>query len=260
MLLEGRIAIVAGAGPGLGPDIALLFAQHGADLLLAARRTESCAAVVDQVRTLGRQAEVVEVDNADAESCRVVAKTCQERYGRIDVLVNNGFDDGLPLTVDPDDIDEWRRVMEQNLWAALHMNRAVLTGMKEQKRGRIVMVNAMAPWRHDADHEAYAVVCAALETVIRTTAREVGPFGIRVNGIHPGHVWGPLVKAGLRRLALERGTTPEAIYMEIAGSNCLGYLPRPAEVAGSVLYLASDLSRPVTGQCLGVNAGQMPFY
>ena len=103
----------------------------------------------------------------------------------------------------------------------------------------------------------YAASKGALATVTQTLARELGKYGIRVNGIHPGHIWGPSVQWLFNHLAEEQGKTPEEIYEEVASQNCLGYLADSAELAGTVVYLASTLSRPVTGQSINVSCGQV---
>lgn len=269
MLLEGRVAIVAGAGPGLGREIALGLAREGADLVLGAPRAEQMSpvssassassaswvsSVADEVRALGRRAEAVGLELGDAESCQAIVKTCAEVLGRVDVLVVDAGDDGGTRPFG-DDLDEWRRIMEANLWGTLQVGRAAVPAMASRGGGRIVLVNAAPVWRGQPGRGAHAVSTAALVSAIRTLAAELGPLGIRVNGVHPGTIWGPVVKSRLRARAMERGSTPETLYRELIAETSLGYLPRPAEVAGSVLFLASDLSAPVTGQSLAVDAG-----
>lgn len=255
MLLQGRVAMVAGAGPGLGREIALSLAGQGADVLLGSAHMERVTAVADEIRGLGRQAEVMPLDPGDTESCGSVVKACRETFGGLDVLVANAADDGGAAAFE-DDLDEWRRVMEANLWGMLQVARAAVPCMAERGRGRVVFVDAAPAWRHQAGRGAHAAASAALVSATRTLAAELGPLGIRVNAVHPGTVWGPAVKARLRATALQRGATPETIYRELTAGSSLGYLPRPAEVVGSVLFLASDLAKPVTGQTLGADAGQ----
>jgi NAD(P)-dependent dehydrogenase (short-subunit alcohol dehydrogenase family) len=91
--------------------------------------------------------------------------------------------------------------------------------------------------------------------VTKTLARELGPSGIRVNGVFPGYIWGPNVEWYFKHLAEERGVTPEEVYAEVASGNALHYIPDSAEIAGTVVFLASDLARPVTGQSINVSAG-----
>jgi NAD(P)-dependent dehydrogenase (short-subunit alcohol dehydrogenase family) len=145
--------------------------------------------------------------------------------------------------------------MEVNLWGALRMTQAVVPAMRDRGDGRVVMINTMSVRRIRPRFGAYAASKGALETATKTLAAELGPHGIRVNGIHPGYIWGESVQAYFAHQAQRRATSPDDVYREVADETCLGYLPTAAEVAGSVLFFASDLSRPVTGQSLGVNAG-----
>jgi NAD(P)-dependent dehydrogenase (short-subunit alcohol dehydrogenase family) len=129
--------------------------------------------------------------------------------------------------------------------------------MKARGDGRIVMVNTMSTERVAEGFGIYAASKSALKSITRTLAKELGPDGIRVNGVHPGYIWGPSVKWYFEHQATERGITPEEVYAEVASENALGYIPDAAEIANVVLLLASDLARCVTGQALGANAGQV---
>jgi NAD(P)-dependent dehydrogenase (short-subunit alcohol dehydrogenase family) len=103
---------------------------------------------------------------------------------------------------------------------------------------------------------AYTASKAALAAATKILAAELGEHGIRVNGVHPGYIWGDSVEAYFEHLARRKGITAEEQYREVAGETALGYLPPSNEIAQAVLFFASDMSRPVTGQALGVNAGQ----
>lgn len=255
MLLEGKVAIVAGVGPGLGREVALQFARNGADLVLGARRTERCEAVAAEVAELGGKAEVVALDVTDEEACTAAAATALDRFGRLDVLVNNAFHDGDFRSFEDGEEASWRQTMDVNLWGTLQMTRSVLPAMKKQGHGRVVMVNSMSAWRYMTGFGAYTISKAALESATRMLAVELGQYGIRVNGVHPGYIWGDSVRVYFEYLASERSVSPQDVYDEVAAETCLKYLPDAAQIAGSVLFFASDLSEPVTGQSLGVNAG-----
>jgi NAD(P)-dependent dehydrogenase (short-subunit alcohol dehydrogenase family) len=255
MLLEGKVAIVAGIGPGLGREVALLFARNGADLVLGARKRDESEAVAAEIKDLGRRAEVVTLDITDDASCVAAVATAKDTFGGVDILVNNAFTDGDHTSFETADLDRWRQTMEINLFGTLQMTRAAVPAMKDQGGGRVVMVNSMSAWRMQPNMGAYTVSKAALESATKMLALELGPHRIRVNGVHPGYIWGPSLKMYFQYLAKQRGVTPDEVYDEIAGETCLGYLAPPEEIAGSVLFMASDLSAPVTGQSLGVNAG-----
>jgi NAD(P)-dependent dehydrogenase (short-subunit alcohol dehydrogenase family) len=259
-LLEGKVAIVSGIGPGMGRDISLLFAEHGADLVLGARGVEKCEAVAEEVRALGRKAEPVALDITDRASCQAAVDAAVRAFGGVDVLVNNAFQDGnrktfeRTLAKDPG-LDAWRETMDVNLWGTLNMTAATVPAMKERGGGHIVMINSMSAKRIEPGFGAYAASKAALETASKALAVELGEHGIRVNSIHPGYIWSEKVEWYLGYLGEKEGITGEEKYEQLAGETCLKYLPHSSEIAGSVLFFASDLSKPVTGQSLGVNCG-----
>jgi NAD(P)-dependent dehydrogenase (short-subunit alcohol dehydrogenase family) len=255
VLLDGKVAIISGIGPGMGRDISLLFAEHGADLVLGARTVASCEAVAKEVRALGRRAEVVRLDITDAESCQAAAAAAVAAFGGIDILVNNAFQDGNHKTFERSSLDEWKATMDVNLWGTLQMTEAVVPAMVERGGGHIVMINSMSTHRIEPKYGAYATSKGALETASKALARELGVHGIRVNSVFPGYIWGDKVEWYFEHLAKKEGITPEEYYRRVADETALKYLPHSSEIAGSVLFFASDLSKPVTGQGLGVNAG-----
>lgn len=256
MLLEGRTALVAGAGPGLGRDVALLFAEHGANLVLGARQVDRVEQLASEVRDQGGKVEVVRLDVCDETACQTAVDAAVSTFGGLEVVVNNAFHTGDFTRFEDADFQSWRRTMDVNLWGTLQLTRTAVPALKEADGGgRVVMINSMSAWRIQARFGAYTASKAALEAATKSLAVELGEHGIRVNGIHPGYIYGDSVKAYFEWLAAERDVTPEEVYDDVAGETCLKYLPSSSEIAGSVLFLASDLARPVTGQSLGVNAG-----
>lgn len=255
MLLDGKVALVSGVGPGMGRDVALRLAEQGAAVVLGARTVERVESVADDVRAAGGTATVVSLDITDPASCAAAVDTAVAEHSRLDVLVNNAFSYGEQKPVVEADLDRWHHVMDVNLFGSLQMTRAAVPIMRKQGDGRVVMVNTMSVRRIEPGAGAYAASKAALESATKTLAVELGADGIRVNGIHPGYIWGPSVEIYLDYLAQQRGVTPEDVYREIADETCLKYLPSSEEIAGSVVFFASDLSKPVTGQSLSVNAG-----
>ena len=254
-LLDDKVAIVSGVGPGMGRDISLAFAREGADVVLGGRTEKKLARVAAEVTELGRRALTVSCDVADAGSCLALAEQAVGELGGIDVLVNNAFHNGDFSPLLDADLDVWRETMDVNLFGALNMVRAVAPAMRQRGDGRIIMVNTMSTQRIEAGWGAYAASKGALATVTKTLAKELGPDGIRVNALHPGYIWGRPVEWFFEQQAKERGITPEAVYREVADETCLRYLPDSAEIAGTVVFFASDLAKPVTGQMIGVNAG-----
>ena len=255
-LVHGKVALVSGIGPGMGRDISLLLAEHGADVALGARRPDHTEAVAKEVTDLGRQSLPLRLDITDAASCEAATHATIERFGRIDILVNNAFHDGDFTRFVDADFDSWRQTMDVNLWGTLQLSQAVAARMKDNPDGgRIVHVNSMSAVRIQPRFGAYAASKAALAAATKTMAIELGKFGIRVNAVHPGYIWGESVEAYFRYQADKRGISFDERYAETAAETALGYLPHSSEIAGAVLFLASDLAKPITGQALHVNAG-----
>jgi NAD(P)-dependent dehydrogenase (short-subunit alcohol dehydrogenase family) len=255
-LLENKVALVSGVGPGMGRDIAILLAENGADLALGARTSTNVNAVADEIESLGRKAIRLSLNIADRESCRQAVDEVTSALGRIDILVNNAFHRGDFRTVEDADLAKWRKTMDVNFFGTLQLTQLVVPVMKRQGDGRIVMINSIVSVDTEPGIGAYSASKSALATATKTLARELGPYGIRVNGIHPGPVWGDQLQSHLRIVADSQGTTFQAKVAEFEKATSLGYVPDSAQIAGSVLFFASDLSKPVTGQALGVNAGQ----
>lgn len=272
MLLQGKVAVVSGIGPGMGRSIALQLARNGADVCLGARRQGPLEEVAAEVEALGQHAVWRSTDITVDEHCHHLAEAAMERFGRIDVLVNSAFHPGLsagsPYAHDPDgqpvtwtpflesDLDGvWRDTMDVNFFGTLRLTKACVPYLAESGDGRIIMINSQSSMWIKPTHGAYAASKAALATVTKTLAAELGPLGIRVNGIHPGFIWGPHVEKSMQDTAERSGTSFADVKAAVEAQTCLRYLPSSDEIAGAVVFFASDLARAVTGQALPVNAG-----
>ena len=255
MLLAGKVAIVSGIGPGMGRDISLAFAREGADVVLAARTKDRLDAVAKEVQALGRRALPIVCDVTDEASCRAVADQAVADLGRLDIVVNNAFHGGDAKALMDADLDDWRHTIDVNLFGSLHMTRAAVPHLEAQGDGRVIMINSMSVQRIERKWGAYVASKGALASVTKTLAVELGPLGIRVNAIHPGYIYGDSVEWYFNPLAKKRDVPFQEVYDEVASETCLRYLPTSEEIAGTAVYFASDLARPVTGQMIGVNAG-----
>jgi NAD(P)-dependent dehydrogenase (short-subunit alcohol dehydrogenase family) len=254
-LLQDRVAIVSGIGPGLGRAIALACAREGADVVLAARTAAALETVAAEVRALGRRALAVPTDVARPEDCRRLADAAHAELGRIDVLVNNAFRSAPYEPVAEASMEDWRRIFDVNLFGAVQLSQAVIPHMKARGVGSIVMIGSMSMRVIEPRFGGYAASKAALASAVQTMAKELGASGVRVNSVVPGYIWGPALERYFQQLAHERATTPEAVYAEIASRTALNHIPDSEEVAAAVVFFASDLSRAVTGQALDVNGG-----
>lgn len=259
-LLAGKKAVVTGIGPGLGRDIAIGLARQGAEVLLVARSDRTMPTVAEEIRGLGGTAHELQANIAAPEGAAAIAAAVDEHFdGCLDILVNSAFHGGDFSRFAEADLTRWRKVMDVNLWGALGVTQALLPALRAagERSGdaRIVMINTMSTQMIEAGAGGYAASKGALATVTKTLARELGEFHIRVNGVHPGYIYGDSVKIYLQMLADQRGTTAEVIYAEKAAETCVGYLPPSEEIAGAVVFYCSPLAKCVTGTSLPVNGG-----
>ena len=185
MKLENRIAVVTGASRGIGFEIALGFANEGADLVVCARNEQRLQELVRRLRESGRRAHAVQADvSQEADVARVIEDTLEE-FGRIDVLCSNA---GVNFTRPVDEMppEEWDEIMAVNLRGPYLLSRAVLPHMKQRNYGRIVHVSSMSALVCSPGGAAYGGSKAALNVLSRTTANETSEFNILVNAMSPG--------------------------------------------------------------------------
>lgn len=252
---EGKVALVSGVGPGVGRDIALALARHGADVVLGARSEGRLAEVAVEVEALGRRAVFASTDITDGAACERLVALGVETLGKVDVLVNNAFVQPPLETIEDNAMDTWRDAFDVNVLGTVQMSKAAIAPMRTAGGGSMVFINSMSVRRIRSKFGAYAACKAALMATAQTLARELGSDGIRVNSVVPGYVWEEKLQWWLGHQAEQRGVDPEVVYDEVAGENPLHHLPTPAEIAEAVVFLASDRSRAITGQSLDVNAG-----
>lgn len=257
MLLQNRVAIVSGIGPGMGRDISLAFAEQGADLVLAGRTPSKLEELAREIEALGRSALCVVTDITQQADCLNLVQKAKERYRHIDVLVNNAFHPSDFAFFEKDDIDNYRTPIEVNTLGTLRLTQAVLPVMKAQRRGSIIMINSMVIRDVLPTMTAYAVSKAGLMAATQGIAREVGRYGIRVNSVVPGYIWGESLETYFKMQASQRGVDPKVVYDETAVHTALGKIPDSKEIAGAVVFFASDLACAVTGQALDVNGGHI---
>ena len=258
MLLEGKVAIVSGIGPGMGRSISLALAREGADIVLAARTPEKLEAVAKEVEALGRRATPVPTDLSEASDCKALVERAVEAHGRLDVVVNNAFHTGTGKFFERDDLEGgWRDTLEVNLYGSLRVSQAAIPHLRAQGGGSIVMINTMSIRVVNPTFAAYAASKAALHAATQGMAKELGADQIRVNSVMPGYIMGEAVSGLFERQARKEGISEQAAYDRVASLIPLGRIPTPDEIAGAVLFFASDLSSCITGQSLDVNGGHV---
>ena len=254
-MLRDKVVVVAGIGPGLGRSIALASAREGADVVLAARTASRLDDVAKEVTALGRRGLAVPADLADPAAAERLAQAARDAFGRVDALVYNAL--AMPPIKDLRDVslDAVSASFDANVVAALRLTRLFVPDLAESK-GSVVMINSMVVRFSQRTMGPYKLAKAALLAMSQSLATELGPQGIRVNSVAPGHIWGDSLKWYFGYLAKKRGVAVEEVYAETAALIDLGRLPEPDEIADAVVFLASPMARAITGQCLDVNCGE----
>ena len=256
-LLSGKACVVSGVGPGLGRQAARALAAQGADLVLAARRQSTLDDVLAEVRDMGARAIAVPTNITDPEACARLMAAANEEFGGVDVLVNNAFRADVFQSFEDVDLGLWRKIMDVNLFGSLQMTRAALPFLRARGGGSVVMVASMVTRQPQPAQGGYAISKGALLTATRVLAYELGPSKVRVNAVVPGWMAGPSVDIYIEMTSSGRSVAPQVVVDELNARVPLGRIPSDQDVAGSIVYLASDLSRAMTGQALDTNGGEI---
>jgi 7-alpha-hydroxysteroid dehydrogenase len=247
--LDGGVAVVTGAGRGIGAGIAVDLARAGCDVVLTARRQAEIDAVAEEVRSVGRRALAIPGDITDGDFVVQLADRAKAEMGRITLWVNNagGADDRTPRHLADMPDRQWDYQLDLNLRAVFTCSRAAARVLDEG--GSIINISSGAALKPSPNNGPYAVAKAGVDSLTRTLSVELAPRGIRVNGVAPGPI-------------------PTEVFREFFGVSeedlpelgrklgiPLGRLGTPEDVANAVIYLASPAASWVTGQTLLVNGG-----
>ena len=255
-LLEGRVALVSGAGAGLGRAVCTALSAHGARVVVGDIDEAAVNASVAAVEAAGGTAVGRLADIRRTADCEALVELAATTFGGVDVLVNDAYHGGDFQRFEASDLESWRATTEVNLWGTLRMTQAALGHLKRSGRGRVVMVCTHGVELVQPHFGAYTTSKAALAHATKLLAAELGQYGIRVNAVFPGPIFGDALRGYLEQLAASEGRPVEDVHREWAARNALNYLVPPEDIAGPVVFLASDLSLPVTGQAIYANAGE----
>jgi 3-oxoacyl-[acyl-carrier protein] reductase len=243
--LENQIAVVTGAGRGIGRAIALKFAGEGADVVCVSRTAENSEKAAGEVRALGRKAWAHAVDVSDAAAVSAAAEKILAECGKVDILVNNAgvTRDGLLMRMSDAD---WDAVLDTNLKGAFLFTKAFTRAFLKQRAGRIINVASIIGLVGNAGQANYAASKAGLIGFTQSIAKELGSRNITVNALAPGFIETDMTAA----LGADKKT-------ELLKSIPLNSLGQPEDIANAALFLASPGARYVTGQVLTVDGGMV---
>jgi 3-oxoacyl-[acyl-carrier protein] reductase len=241
--LKDKVALVTGASQGIGWDIAQALVVAGAKVAVAARTEEKLALLVGEIEAAGGEAIAVKMDVADAEQVKTGFKQVLEKFGRLDILVNNAAitRDGLAVRMKPDD---WEAVIRTNLTGAHLCIQQALGTMMRARAGRIINVSSVVAQMGNAGQANYVAAKAGLIGLTKAIAMEIASRNITVNAVAPGFIDTPMTNV-----------LSDKVKEELKARIPLGRLGVPRDVAASIVFLASDEAAYITGHVLDVNGG-----
>jgi len=241
--LKDKVAVVTGASQGIGRDTALALAEAGAKVAAAARNEEKLAALVTEIQAAGGEALAVKMDVADADQVKAGFKQVAEKFGRLDILVNNAAvtRDGLALRMKKDD---WDTVLQTNLTGAHLCMQQALGTMMRARAGRIINISSVVAQSGNPGQANYVAAKAGLIGLTKAIAVEMASRGITVNAVASGFIETPMTDI-----------LPDQVKEVLKTRIPLGRMGSPRDVAAAIVFLASDEAGYITGHVLNVNGG-----
>jgi 3-oxoacyl-[acyl-carrier protein] reductase len=256
-LLDGKVCIVSGAGQGLGRSVALEMAAEGAVVILLDRNAETGASVQSEIRTAGGKAHAHTLDVTDYDRYGEIVTSTITRHGRIDVLVNNAAVNPPTRTILEDTLEDWRRTMAINLEAIYMGSKLVAPHMVAAGSGRIIHIASIQGFASSGDCGAYNAAKGGIIAYTKSMAVELGRYNILVNAVAPGFMATPMSVVN----GVDETKTPDFLEWYVARRKIpLGRTGYPEDVSGTVVFLASDYCRYMTGQLLVVDGGLMSTF
>ena len=244
--LSGRVALVTGGNGGIGLGMAKGMAEAGASIVVAARDEDKNAAAVRALEGLGARAAAVRVDVTDAASCRAMIEAAQDRFGRLDVLVNNA---GTNIRKQPEEytLEEWRLIVETNLTSAFLCSQAAYPALRQAGGGKIVMIGSMMSIFGASFTSAYAATKGGIVQLAKALACAWAKDNIQVNAVLPGWIDSALTRQARRDIA--------GLEERVVARTPAGRWGTPDDFAGIAVFLASRASDFITGAAITVDGG-----
>jgi len=244
MRLKDKVALITGAGRGIGETTAIKFAREGAKVAVADLSRESVEEVVGKIKALGQEAIGLTVNVTDSESVKKMVEDTVKHFGRIDVLVNNaGITDDAQLLKMTE--DQWQKVIDVNLSGVFKCSQAVAKVMAEQEKGGVILnASSLVGIYGNFGQTNYAATKWGVIGMAKSWAKELGRKKIRVNAVAPGFIVTPMT-----------AKMPENVLEMMKGKSPLGRLGYPEDIANAYAFLASDEASFITGAVLSVDGG-----
>lgn len=256
-LLEGKVCVITGAGQGLGKAIATEMAAEGAAVILLERNPDTLAEAVDSLSGSGRRVEGFALDVTDYGKFGEAIEKTVAKFGRIDVLVNNAAINPATRSILDDTLEDWRKTIAINLEAVYMGSKLVAPHMVARKSGRIIHVSSIQGFASSGLCGPYNAAKGAIIAYTTSMAVELAPYNILVNAVAPGFMNTPMSVVN----GVDETTTPEFIDWYVTRRKIpLGRSGTPEDVSGTVVFLASDYCRYMTGQLLVVDGGLMSTF
>jgi len=243
-MLKGRAAIITGSSRGIGRQIALELSKQGADVIINGNDLELLEKLKSEVTAQGTSCTIVQGDISLYETTDKLARTCMDKYGKIDILVNNtGINSRVPFL--ELSIEEWNRMLEVNLNGTFYACKCVIPYMISQKSGNIINISSTASKTAHANASiCYGASKAAVNSMTQKLAYDMAQYNIRVNGVCPGPILTDMSKQWT-----------EEYRKKVEDKIPLGHLGEAKNVADTVVFLASEMSAFITGETINVNGG-----
>lgn len=256
-LLAGQVCIVSGAGQGLGRAVALEMASEGARVMLLERNPATLGAAAAEIATADGVARPFELDVTDYDAYRAVIGEILKEFGRIDVLVNNAAINPPSATILEDTLGDWRRTLAINLESVYMGSKLVAPHMVERKAGRIIHIASIQGFAASGEVGSYNAAKGGMIALTKSMAVELGPHDILVNAVAPGFMSTPMSIVN----GVNETETPDFIEWYVKkGKIPLRRTGYPEDVSGTVIFLASQYCRYMTGQLLVVDGGLMSTF
>lgn len=255
---QNKVVLVTGSGQGIGRGIALRFAKEGATLIVVDIKEELANAVLKDIQSTGSNGLVIKADATQAEEVKKAVKTALDKFGKIDVLVNNVGNCVVRPLLESSESD-WEGSININAKSTFLWSMAVVKSMIERKSGCIVNISSGAGKVGDPYSGVYTAAKHAVIGLTKNLALELAPYGIRANAVCPGEVDTPMEDIFLQQLGSRIGKSPDQLRKELVQTIPLGRLVTPEDIAGVVAFLASDDSKFMTGQSINVTGGGIMY-